>query len=132
MQPSVPEFGGSTVSGRTLPLPLTLIWKVPLDDFLICTVLIGPFSYLESLYLNPFTGSPLQYCLPVAGLVVWGRLNVWLLEEPPFASTVSVAPVTVGFPTMVLELAFSFALPVSLAIWGVLGFLSESELPRID
>jgi hypothetical protein len=60
MHPSVPGFGGSTVSGETLPLPLTLIWKVPLDDFLICAALIGPFSYFESLYLNPFTGSPVQ------------------------------------------------------------------------
>ena len=74
--PSVPGLGGRTVSGTTLPLPLTLIRNAPADDLRMETPLIAPFSNFESLYLKPRTGSPDQYGRPVAGLVPCGRLNV--------------------------------------------------------
>ena len=74
--PSVPGLGGRTVSGTTLPLPLTLIRNAPADDLRMETPLIAPFSNFESLYLKPRTASPDQYGRPVAGLVPCGRLNV--------------------------------------------------------
>src|SRR5262245_278968 len=69
MQPSVPRFGGSTSTAAILPSAVALIWNVPLGVFLMFRPLIGPLSYFGSLYLKPFTESPLQNGLPVDGLV---------------------------------------------------------------
>jgi hypothetical protein len=93
--------------------------------------LIGPFSDLPSLYLKPFTGSPVQYDLPVEGLTPAGRAKVWLVGVPPFARRVSVAPCPTGSPTRVFALVFSLALTETLRLSGVLGFLTDRRLPRI-
>src|SRR5512138_3466613 len=107
MQPLVPGFGGTTLSAANLPLPAILIWNTPLPDFLIWTPLIAPLNPVGSLYLKPLTASPLQVFLP-EGRTTCGRLNVWAVELPPKARMVSVAPETVGLPTSVFGLAFSF------------------------
>jgi hypothetical protein len=114
-----------------LPVPIALIRKTPLPLFLICALLMGPFSPLGSLYLNPFAALPLQKGSPVVGLMPCGNGNVWLPGVPPFALTVSVAPPTVGSPTIVLPLPFSLALPTTFRLSGVLGFLSCSVSPRM-
>jgi hypothetical protein len=130
MHPALPRFGGASDSGEYFPLPLTLIRKTPLPVFLICKVLTGPCSPFESLYLKPFVRSPLQKVLPLRP-VAWGRRNVCDEGLSPSARTVSVAPSTVGSPTIVFGLVISFALPTKLRWSGVLGSLTSSWLPRI-
>jgi hypothetical protein len=130
MQPLLPRLGGTTFTGEILAVPLTLIVKVPLPLFLIWADFTGPWSYFESLYLKPFMGSPLQNGL-VVELVPCGSAKVWAEGLSPAARIVSVAPATVGSPTIVAELAFSLALPTKLRFSGVLGFLTRSWSPRI-
>jgi hypothetical protein len=130
MQPVVPGSGGTTVSAMYLPLPLSLIRKTPLPVFLICADLMGPCSPFESLYLKPLMASPLQNGLPLSA-VPWGSGMVCDEGVPPSARTVSVAPLSVGSPTIVFALPSSFALPTKPRLSGVLGFLSWNWLPRI-
>lgn len=127
----MPGSGGSTEIAANLPMPSALIRKTPLPDFLICTDLIGPFSPRASRYLKPAATLPLQNGRPVIVLVPAGSENVWLPGVPPFARTVSVAPPTVGSPTIVPVLPFSFALPTIFRFSGVLGFFSWKVSPRI-
>src|SRR5262245_40575435 len=75
-------------------------------------------------------GSPLQNGLPLA-LVPAGRLKVWIVDVPPLADTVSVAPPIVGVPTMVLVLAVSLALTMTLRLSGLDPAFTLSWLPRI-
>src|SRR6185295_7857760 len=98
MQPPFPRFGGTTVTEAYLPLPLTLIRKTPLPVFLICADLTGPCSPFESLYLKPFTVSPVQNGFPLRPIPC-GSGKVWLEGLSPSARTVSDAPATVGSPT---------------------------------
>src|SRR5262245_26082055 len=74
-QPSVPRLGGSTTTDPSFPAIVALIWKTPFFS-LICAPLTGPFSPFASLYLKPFTASPLQKGLDVIGLVPVGRVYV--------------------------------------------------------
>jgi hypothetical protein len=131
MHPLVPRFGGTRSTGTTLAEPFTLIVKVPLPLFLICAVFTGPCSPLESLYLKPLTGSPVQYGLPVTIDVPWASPKVCSDGLSPAARIVSVAPSATGFPTIVFALVFSFALPTKLRFSGTLGFLTRSWSPRI-
>jgi myotubularin-related protein 9 len=129
--PSVPGSGGSTEMAANLPVPMTLMRKTPLADLLICADLMGPFSPRASRYLKPLTASPLQNARPVIALEPCGRENVWLEGVPPLAVTVRAAPVSVGSPTIRLPLPFSFALPTTFRLSGVLGFLSCRVSPRM-
>src|SRR4051794_39960102 len=119
-----PGFGGSTRMRPSLPDSTALIEKLPLGVFLIWALLTGPFSPLASLYLNPLTALPLQNVLPVMLLTPCGRGNTCADGVPPLAEMLSEAPETVGSPTMVFVLAFSFAFTSALRLSGVLGFLS--------
>jgi hypothetical protein len=74
--------------------------------------------------------SPLQNGLPFSP-VFWGSGKVCSEGLSPAARTVSVAPSSVGFPTIVLVLATSLALPTMLRLSAVLGFLTTSWFPRI-
>jgi hypothetical protein len=123
-------LGGTTSTAAYLPVPFTLIKKVPLPLFLIWAAFTGPCSPFESLYLKPLVASPLQKGLPFRP-VPWGSRKVCADGLSPSARTVSVAPSTTGFPTIVLALAVSFAFPTKLRFSGVLGFLTTSWLPRI-
>src|SRR5262245_25253531 len=132
MHPSVPRLGGSTVIGLTFEMPVSLIWKAPEELFLIPTALIAvPFSNFESLYLKPFTLSPLQNGLPEERPVPLGRLKVWSVGRTPFARTVIVAPGTGRSPAVVSALAFSYALPTIFRLSGVLGFFNCNVFPRM-
>ena len=128
-QPAEPGFGGTTSTGPPLPLIETLIWKVP-PLSLIWAVFTAPFSPFPSLYLNPFTASPLQNGFWVMALVPAGSVNVWLVGVAPLAVIVTLAPLTVGSPTSVLSLAASFALTVIFRLAAVPGSLTISVVPR--
>ena len=69
----MPLLGGTTETGENLLLMTALIWKTPFAVNSIMASLTGPFSPLPSLYLKPFTASPLQKGLPVVALVPMGR-----------------------------------------------------------
>jgi hypothetical protein len=118
-------LGGTTKIEETFAVPLTLIRKTPRLVFLICTDFTGPCSLFESLYLKPFVASPDQNGLPFRPIACGSRkvCDVVLL---PSARTVSVAPSTVGSPTIVFGLSSSFALPTKLRWSGVLGSLTTS------
>src|SRR5262249_31531031 len=126
--PSVPRLGGRTVTEPSFPAIVALIWKTPAFS-LICAPLTGPFSPFASLYLKPFTASPLQKGLDVVGLVPVGRVYVWLLSVPPLTWTVRVPPFVTGSPTIVSSLASSFALTVIFRFSGVLGFFTINWSP---
>ena len=123
-------MGGTTFTAAYLPVAFTLIVKVPLPLFLIWADLTGPCSPFESLYLKPLVASPLQNGLPLRP-TAWGREKLCSDGLSPSARTVRVAPLTVGSPTIVFELAVSFALPTILRLSAVLVFLTTSWLPRI-
>ena len=131
MHPVVPRLGGVRFTVWYLPVPFTLIVKVPLPLFLICAVFTGPCSPFESLYLKPLTESPLQYGLPVSGEVACVSAKTCCEGLSPATRIVSVAPLVTGSPTSVFALVFSFALPTKLRFSGVLGFLTRSWSPRI-
>lgn len=127
----MPGLGGTSDSGITFPLSWALIMKTPLEVRLIRSVFTTPFSLRASLNRKPLVASPLQYGLPVSGLVPAGRLTVSDDGVPPFARTVSVAPPMVGSPTIVSGLGFSLALTVTFRLSGVLGFFTANRLPRM-
>ena len=113
-----------------MPVAFTLIVKVPLPLFLICADFTGPCSCFECLYLKPLIASPLQNGLRFSA-VPWGSGKVCSEGLAPSARTVSVAPASVGSPTIEFGLATSLALPTKLRFSGVLGSLTTNWLPRI-
>jgi hypothetical protein len=131
MHPPLPRLGGTIDSGETLAVPLTLIRKVPLLVFLICADFTGPCSPCESLYLKPVAAVPDQNGFPVRP-VPWGSEKLCAVGLSPSARTVSVAPLSVGSPTIESGLGRSFALPTKLRLSAVLGFLTTNWLPRIS
>src|SRR5262245_18227073 len=58
-QPSEPGFGGTTSTAPSLASTATLIWNVPFLS-LIWALFTAPLAPFESLYLKPFTASPVQ------------------------------------------------------------------------
>src|SRR5262245_66507498 len=106
-QPGELVFGGTTSTVPPLPLIATSIWNfLPLAA--ICALFTAPLSPLGSLYLKPFTASPLQNGFCVVGLMPAGSVNVWVLGLAPSRVIVTVAPLTVGSPTSVLSVAGTF------------------------
>src|SRR5262245_34852877 len=108
-------------SGPFLPLTSTLIENVPFPDNLMLADLTGPCRRPGSLYLNPFTASPVQKDLPPR-LTPWLRTNVCAEGVPPLVKMLSTAPPagpdTVGSPTIVLVLCFSAAEPLTVRSSG--------------
>src|SRR5262245_53188761 len=126
-QPAEPESGGTTSTGPPLPLIATLIWNFP-PLAVICALFTAPLSPLGSLYLKPFTASPLQNGFCVVGLTA-GRVNVWVLGFAPSRVIVTVAPLTVGSPTSVLSVAVSFALSITCRLAAAPGSFTMSVTP---
>jgi hypothetical protein len=126
--PSEPGSGGTTATGPTFPSTVTLIWKTPFRS-LIWALFTGPFSPFASLYLNPFSGSPLQKGFRLV-LVPAGKAYVSSLGVAPLAVMVTVAPFITGSPTRVSSVGDSFALTMTFRFAGVLGFFTTKALPR--
>src|SRR5262249_53900192 len=74
-QPAEPGFGGTTSTAPPLPSIVTVIWNVP-PLSLIWALFTGPFSPFPSLYLNPFTASPVQKGFCFFELPPVGRVSV--------------------------------------------------------
>jgi hypothetical protein len=132
-QPSVPGFGGTTARNISLPAATALTRKSPLPDFFSSTVLTGPFSPPRSWYLKPLTASPLQNGCLVDALMPAGSAKICAFGVPPLATIERVAPAATGLPTMVWELATSFAVAMTLRFAGLVGsgFLTTSWAPRM-
>src|SRR6185503_18938576 len=130
MHPPFPTLGGSTDTVPSLPLAVNLMVKTPLPDFLSCACFTAPLVPPGSLYLKPARASPVQNGFPLL-FVPCGSAKVCSVGLVPSARTVSVAPLAVGSPTIVFELADSFALPTTVRLSGVLGSFTSSCVPRM-
>src|SRR4029453_10606848 len=137
MQPSVPGFGGTTVTGPFFPLTTAWIENEPPPERSMLTVFTGPCSPRESLYVKPVLAEPDQKGLPLL-LVPCASTNVCALGVAPLASTWRMAPpampARVGSPTRRLGLFFSLAGPAGVRFDGSapgFGSLTVRELPRI-
>src|SRR5262245_5837443 len=134
MQASVPGLGGTTSTTPLRPRTIALGENDPPRARRMITVSTGPWSPPGSPYLKPSTGTLDQNGFPSLR-VPWGSTNLCVLGLAPLAKISRTAPPTspgtVGLPTIVLVLPFSFAEPmIERFEWSMpLGSLTSNDLP---